>query len=120
MNNIPADLVEKLLHEMFTHVHCQTLQRSERNTIFLILKYIIYNKSDEASEMNDEFVNGVMNCIDGERDPRNLLLLFEMIPDFLSKFPPGNKTEDMFEIIACYFPVDYNPVSLYFFKKHFF
>lgn len=61
--------------------------------------------------MSSEFVHGVILAVDGERDPRNLMFLFHMLPEFLRVFPLGQLTEDAFEVIGCYFPVDFTPVS---------
>lgn len=62
--------------------------------------------------MGSDFVYGVINAMDGERDPRILLSLYEFIPNFLSTFQLGHLTEDMFEVIACYFPIDFQPSSV--------
>lgn len=47
--------------------------------------------------------------IDGERDPRNLLFLFNFLPKFLSHVPLGHLVEEMFEVISCYYPIDFHP-----------
>lgn len=59
--------------------------------------------------MGSDFVYGVINAMDGERDPRILLSLYEFIPKFVNTFPLGHLTEELFEVIACYFPIDFNP-----------
>lgn len=59
--------------------------------------------------MGPDFVYGVINAMDGERDPRILLFLFEFLPNFLQTFPLGHLNEEAFEVIACYFPIDFNP-----------
>lgn len=63
----------------------------------------------ELLAMGSDFVYGIINAMDGERDPRILLSLYEFIPTFLITYPLGHLTEDMFEVIACYFPIDFNP-----------
>lgn len=57
--------------------------------------------------MSFDFVYGVISCIDGERDPKNLIFLFEWIPDLLKILSLGHLTEEMFEVLACYFPIDF-------------
>lgn len=57
--------------------------------------------------MGLDFVYGVISAMDGERDPRNLLLLFNWLPTFLHTVTLGHLCEEMFETIACYFPVDF-------------
>lgn len=61
--------------------------------------------------MKFDFVFGVISAVDGERDPRNLLLLFEWLPKFLKTVELGHLNEEMFEVIACYFPVDFRAPS---------
>lgn len=54
----------------------------------------------------------IISAIDGERDPRNLKFLFSMLPAILRGLSLGHLTEDFFEVIACYFPVDFKPVNM--------
>lgn len=59
--------------------------------------------------MGPDFVYGFINAMDGERDPRILVMLFDFLPKFLQTFPLGHLDEEAFEVIACYFPIDFNP-----------
>lgn len=59
--------------------------------------------------MGSDFVYGVINAIDGERDPRILLFIFEFVPFVLKTYPLKHLSEEMFEVCACYFPVDFHP-----------
>lgn len=59
--------------------------------------------------MGSDFVYGFINAMDGERDPRILVFLFDYVPVFLATFPLAHLTDEMFEVIACYFPIDFNP-----------
>lgn len=61
--------------------------------------------------MGADFIYGVINSIDSERDPRNLLFIYEFMPSFIKKFPLKHLDEEMFEIFACYFPIDFNPAQ---------
>ena len=66
----------------------------------------------ELKVLGPDFVYGVISMIDGERDPRNLLQLFGMLPHFIKTFPLGHLTEEMFDVVSCYFPVDFYSVSI--------
>jgi len=66
----------------------------------------------ELKLLGPDFVFGVISTIDGERDPRNLLQLFSMLPHFIKTFPLGHLTEEMFDVVSCYFPVDFYSVSI--------
>lgn len=59
--------------------------------------------------MSGDFIYGIINSIDGERDPRNLDFIYDFMPDFIATYPLLHLSEEMFEIFACYFPIDFNP-----------
>lgn len=59
--------------------------------------------------MSSDFVYGVINAIDGERDPRILLYIFDYLTSFFKTYPLLHLAEEMFEVCACYFPVDFHP-----------
>lgn len=65
----------------------------------------------ELKSMGPDFVYGFINAMDGERDPRILLFLFDFVPNFFQTFPLGHLNEEAFEVIACYFPIDFNPLA---------
>jgi hypothetical protein len=54
-----------------------------------------------------------------EKDPRNLVILFNSIPIILSNFPLGPFVEDFFEVLSCYFPIDFSPVRYICMRLHF-
>lgn len=63
----------------------------------------------ELITLGSDFVYGVINAIDGERDPIILSFIFEFLPKFLKVYPLRHLTEEMFEVCSCYFPVDFHP-----------
>ncbi|VDP81226.1 unnamed protein product [Echinostoma caproni] len=59
--------------------------------------------------MQKEFLMGYLQAVDGERDPENLLLIFEMNPIVMKHFPVDEVKDDFFEIMSVYFPIDFSP-----------
>lgn len=59
--------------------------------------------------MGADFVYGVIQAVEGERDPRNLVFLFEYMPQFINMYSLRHLTEEMFEVFSCYFPIDFHP-----------
>lgn len=59
--------------------------------------------------LGPDFIYGVITAMDGERDPRNLLFLFNFLPYFLNNIPIGHLVEEMFDVISCYYPIDFHP-----------
>ena len=63
--------------------------------------------------VDDKFIELCINSIDGEKDPRNLLISFELsylILESISstKSEITEHAEDLFTIVSCYFPVHFN------------
>ncbi|KZC14978.1 MMS19 nucleotide excision repair protein like protein, partial [Dufourea novaeangliae] len=109
MNHLPQESPVQLFRALFENVQCQSQLLSDRRNIYLIFTTLLQNRIDNLKAMGPDFVYGVISSIDGERDPKNLMLLFSILPQFMQEFPLGHLTEEMFEVIACYFPVDFNP-----------
>lgn len=58
-----------------------------------------------------KFYNIFANTAGGERDPRCLMKVFSIFCNVMRKMDLGPFMEDMFELIACYYPIEYQPVS---------
>lgn len=113
MTYLPQSAPSYLLRAIFDNVQCQSQLLSERQSIYLIFKTFLENKLDDLRFMGPDLVYGIISSIDGERDPKNLMLLFGILSQFIKEFPLGHLTEEMFEVLACYFPVDFNPVIIH-------
>lgn len=63
--------------------------------------------------MGQQFILGVITSMDGERDPRCLLFLFTWLSNLLKVIPVGDSLiEEMFDVMSCYFPVDFRSQSV--------
>ncbi|KAG8240437.1 hypothetical protein J437_LFUL003151 [Ladona fulva] len=109
MKNLPEEAPSRILSTMFREISCQSQLQSDRRVIYRIIHTSIVNKLEEMKKMGPDLVAGVIQSIDGERDPRNLLFLFSILPTFIGNFELGHLTEEMFDVISCYFPVDFSP-----------
>nr|CAD7406230.1 unnamed protein product [Timema poppensis] len=96
---------------LFQHVQCQQQAVGDRFNLYTILFTLMDKYVKELLSVTPDFVFGVISAIDGERDPRNLMFLFTMLPFFIKTFPLGHLTEEMFEVISCYYPVDFRSIT---------
>lgn len=125
--NLPESSTAEMLNSIFLNVPCQQQQYDERKNIYQICQISFERRKQggfysfffvldllfsflEMIEMGADFVFGVMCAMEGERDPRNLMLLFNWLPQFFKAINFVHFNEDMFETIACYFPVDFMPM----------
>ncbi|KAH8359568.1 hypothetical protein KR093_007410 [Drosophila rubida] len=109
MKELPPANVTLLLQAFFQYTTCQSQTRGDRTKVFNMLKYLTLHFQPELMKMSGDFLYGLINSIDGERDPRNLDIIFSFMPEFIAQYPLLHLAEEMFEIFACYFPIDFNP-----------
>lgn len=60
---------------------------------------LMAHKVAEVKSMKSDFVFGVIQCIDGEKDPRNLIMAFQLIRAIVLSIPEWVKfEEDLFDV----------------------
>uniref|UniRef100_A0A8C7MU87 MMS19 nucleotide excision repair protein n=1 Tax=Oncorhynchus kisutch TaxID=8019 RepID=A0A8C7MU87_ONCKI len=68
------------------------------------------SRESELKGLGADFVFGFVQSVDGERDPRNLLLAFQIARKIIhGGYDLGKFTEELFEVTSCYFPIDFSP-----------
>jgi DNA repair/transcription protein MET18/MMS19 len=65
--------------------------------------------------MGMQFYTIFANAAGGERDPRCLIRVFSIFAYVLERMDFGVVMEDMFELVACYWPIEYQPVRLFYY-----
>lgn len=45
--------------------------------------------------------------MDGEKDPRNLMIAFELVQAIIDRFDISRHIEDLFDVVSCYFPISF-------------
>ncbi|CAH0394468.1 unnamed protein product [Bemisia tabaci] len=112
MKNVDNGIAAEFFSTAFIHFYCQSQRHDDRNTFYQIICCFMDTKTPELLAMGTDFVYGVISSMDGEKDPRNLMLLFtKLVPKFVTTFKLGHLTEETFEVLGCYFPVDFQPLS---------
>ncbi|KAL3685855.1 hypothetical protein R1sor_003877 [Riccia sorocarpa] len=109
----PEDVVRiaKLaVHEL----EVQALSQKDRMLSLELYECLLFLHGSSVKQLGDELVLGITAAIDGEKDPRNILMAFRLVEQLVALFPepdgPVNESaETIFAILSCYFPITYNP-----------
>ncbi|XP_050733299.1 MMS19 nucleotide excision repair protein homolog [Eriocheir sinensis] len=102
--------VQSILEGIFGEAQVQSHVTKDRQTVFLLLKYCLANRLTALKEMGLPLLSGLIGAIDGERDPRNLLLVFSLVAEVVhSGLALQPFVEELFEVVAAYFPIDFVP-----------
>ncbi|XP_067657510.1 MMS19 nucleotide excision repair protein homolog [Haliotis asinina] len=108
-NALPDGVAEKICRQIFKDVQNQILAQEDRHHVYVLLSNLLYKKLAELQKMEGDFVCGYIQAMDAERDPRNLIIAFQLAQTIIKNFSLGVFVEEMFEVTSCYFPIDFNP-----------
>uniref|UniRef100_A0A4X2LBR8 MMS19 nucleotide excision repair protein n=1 Tax=Vombatus ursinus TaxID=29139 RepID=A0A4X2LBR8_VOMUR len=107
---LPPGLAVSVLKAIFQEVHVQSLTQMDRHTVYSIITNFMRTREEELKGLGADFTFGFIQVMDGEKDPRNLLVAFRIVYDLISKdYSLGPFVEELFEVTSCYFPVDFTP-----------
>ncbi|KAG7325439.1 hypothetical protein KOW79_011755 [Hemibagrus wyckioides] len=107
---LPSGAAVSILKALFQDVHVQSLMLTERACVYNILISLMDSREEELKDLGPDFVFGFVQAVDGERDPRNLLLAFQIARNIIYRGYDLNQfTEELFEVTSCYFPIDFTP-----------
>ncbi|XP_014255509.1 MMS19 nucleotide excision repair protein homolog [Cimex lectularius] len=108
MNNLSSTAPDEILISLSQNITCQTLHQSSRLTYYNILQNLFNNKYLEVKKNSGDFVYSVVSAMDSESDPRNLMFLFNFLPQLFHRLEFEYLSEEAFTVLECYFPVDFN------------
>ncbi|KAM7382049.1 hypothetical protein PAMA_012757 [Pampus argenteus] len=107
---LPPGSAVSMLRSLFQDVHVQSLMLGERACVYNMLINLMETREAELKGLGADFVFGFVQSMDGERDPRNLLLAFQIAKSIIHRgYDLGKFTEELFEVTSCYFPIDFSP-----------
>ncbi|KAE8590634.1 hypothetical protein XENTR_v10018135 [Xenopus tropicalis] len=107
---LPQGLAVSVLKSVFQEVHVQSLMQIDRHTVYMIITNFMKTREEELKSLGADFTYGFIQVMDGEKDPRNLLVAFHIVQDIITKnYALGPFVEELFEVTSCYFPIDFTP-----------
>jgi len=109
--NLSEEDCVKIIQTVFKEVHIQSLLKEGRLTAFNLFAVLLNKHQKALKTIGNDFVFGFIQAVDGEKDPRNLLVVFELTRVIISNFSIDLFAEDLFEVTSCYFPIDFTPPS---------
>eukprot|EP01050_Picozoa_sp_SAG11_P008702 SAG11_NODE_779_length_7207_cov_3.043894_2_plen_1078_part_00 len=104
----PSDAI-LVARAIFRELAVQSLSQRMRNKIFQIFSILVEKFGSSIVEIGEDFAGGVIAAVDGEKDPRNLVLVFSLVPMLtgLLEIARNELAEELFDVIAVYFPITF-------------
>ncbi|KAL9559611.1 hypothetical protein PS6_000706 [Mucor atramentarius] len=91
------------------NVQVQQFPQGTRHLAFKVFENLINRHASALKSINNEFVYGFTQELDGEKDPRNLMSAFQIMTSIVRNFDISAHVEDIFEVAFCYFPITFKP-----------
>lgn len=104
-----------ILNDFIENYNSKNFAALIRYLAFKILQNIIYRADIVLfvianDKLNDLFIKAFLNIAVGEKDPRNLMMSFELNELILKNFNNVETfKEDLFDVSFCYFPIAFKP-----------
>ncbi|WVF68679.1 hypothetical protein IAT40_003451 [Kwoniella sp. CBS 6097] len=91
------------------NVNMKSYVQATRHLVYVLFDSLLATHRSGLKAMGTAFVNSYTKMVDGEKDPRNLMLLFSIDRVILLEFDVKDHIEDFFDITFCYFPISFRP-----------
>ncbi|CAD5232126.1 unnamed protein product [Bursaphelenchus xylophilus] len=103
-----ADIFE-VFHNIFAENGVQAYAQADRALFLEIMDHTVDHYFYVIEELGVQYYNIFSNTAGGERDPRCLMKVFSIFSKVMRQMDVGPFMEDMFDLIACYYPIEYQP-----------
>ncbi|KAG8745003.1 hypothetical protein FRC10_009111 [Ceratobasidium sp. 414] len=90
------------------HITMKAHVQSTRYVVFRIID-VLLAKHLEALRSTPSFLPKYIKLAEGEKDPRNLLIAFNIGKVITLEFDITSHVDDLFDITFCYFPITFKP-----------
>ncbi|WWC65616.1 uncharacterized protein I303_108236 [Kwoniella dejecticola CBS 10117] len=91
------------------NVNMKAYIQATRHMVYVLFDSLLATHRSALKSMGTSFLNSYTKMVDGEKDPRNLMLLFSIDRVILLEFDVKDHIEDFFDITFCYFPITFRP-----------
>ncbi|GAO51729.1 ARM repeat-containing protein [Saitoella complicata NRRL Y-17804] len=109
MRHFGDDEAEQVIEALFLEVKVQTQPQGARFLIWALIDGLMTNQRKALKKMGARFVKGLIKVMQGEKDPRNLMIAFSVMKVVLVEWEIEKHVEELFDVTYCYFPIMFKP-----------
>ncbi|KAJ5801598.1 uncharacterized protein N7518_003666 [Penicillium psychrosexuale] len=106
-NKFLATQVAQALFSNFQDL--QSRSQTQRFHVYELLNDLMSNHRGAMRDMGDISLLGVVDIMTGEKDPRNLMIVFSILKVVMVEWDISNHVETLFDSVYNYFPITFRP-----------
>lgn len=116
IKRIPDSLtvIQSICQSLFFEVQIHSFPQLTRLEFISILKNLIEKYPEEIRSTARDYMVGLLQAIEREKDPRNIMLAFKVATTTMRVLQPDvieQYAEDLFEVCSVYFPIQFRKTS---------
>ncbi|WRT69441.1 uncharacterized protein IL334_006427 [Kwoniella shivajii] len=109
LSTFDDDAAVEVYKGLVENVNMKSYMQATRHLVYVLFDSLLATHRNALKAMGTAFINSYTKMVDGEKDPRNLMLLFSIDRVILLEFDVKDRIEDFFDITFCYFPITFRP-----------
>lgn len=110
MDKYTKDNAKEVAQAMFEQfADMSDAKQSERYQVYLLLNELLSYHRTALLEMGNTSLLGYVKVVGGEKDPRNLMLIFSMLRVLMIEWDISQHIDVMFDSVYAYFPITFRP-----------
>ncbi|KAJ5766214.1 uncharacterized protein N7511_003830 [Penicillium nucicola] len=106
-NRLLASQVAQALFSNFQDL--QSRSQSQRFQVYQLLNELMSTHREAMRKMGEISLIGVVDIMTGEKDPRNLMIVFSILKVVMVEWDISNHVETLFDSVYNYFPITFRP-----------
>ncbi|KAJ5781146.1 hypothetical protein N7457_006306 [Penicillium paradoxum] len=87
----------------------QSRSQTQRFHVYQLLNELMSSHRGALRDMGDISLLGVVDIMTGEKDPRNLMIVFSILKVIMVEWDISNHVETLFDSVYNYFPITFRP-----------
>lgn len=106
----PTRFNKTLLEFLVSKANIQRMDSKRRLLVYGIVKKIVIEQCRVNRRMTSDLLYSVVHLMEGESNPQNLLVCFNLVSHIMKNFEDLEPfIDDLFDWLSSYYPIDYTP-----------
>ncbi|GAA5883105.1 hypothetical protein JCM3774_002857 [Rhodotorula dairenensis] len=94
---------------VLSSVNLKSHPQAIRHSVYVLLDHLMSHARPALKRLGREFISGYCSLVEGEKDPRNLMISFNLVKVILLEFDVEKDIAELFDVTFCYFPITFTP-----------